>query len=35
MPRPKKWPQVLKRDRISVNIRRSENKGDEPFTVEF
>ena len=35
MPRPKKWPQVLKRDSVTVKIRRYVNKGYEPFTVEY
>jgi len=35
MPRPKKWPQVLKRDSVTVKIHRSVNKDYESFTVVF
>ena len=35
MPRPKRWPQVLKRNSVSVKIRRFNNKGYESFAVDY
>ena len=35
MPRPKKWPQALKRESVMVKIYRSVNKDYESFTVDF